>query len=94
MEHGMRELSRQLEQLETGYLAKQRYLVCGDRPTVADCVVATTLLQAEWVGFKFNMWPKVVAWLRRVRAQEYWGRVHNMHRELLREMDQAPFLLD
>ena len=59
--------------------------------TVADSYIATTLLQAEWIGFKFRLWPKVESWLRRVKAQEYWSEVHAAHRELVTEIEYGPY---
>ena len=90
IEYGMSELVKQLERLENGYLAKHKYLA-GERHTVADSYVATVLLQAEWVGLSFRLWPRVEHWLRRERAQEFWGEVHAAHNQVVREVENAPF---
>ncbi len=90
IERGITELSGQLERLEDGYLRNRKYLA-GDRLTIADSYVATILIQVEWVGFKFKLWPRVDAWLKRVRAQEYWSEVHAAHCQLVEEIESAPF---
>ena len=59
---------------------------------MADSYVATVLIQAEWVGFSFRMWPRVATWLKRVRSQENWAQVHASHRELVTEIENAPLL--
>ena len=89
----MRHLAKQLECLETGYLKHHQFLT-GDRLTVADSFVATVILQAQWNGFRFQMWPKVERWLRLVRAQEFWSQVHRVHNELVRELEEQPFEFD
>ena len=88
VESGIRQLTKHLERLENKYLSKQRY-VCGDRVTVADSYVATTLIQAEWVGFKFTLWPKVENWLRRVKAQDYWEDVHVLHNQFVQQLGKT-----
>ena len=93
IERGMRHLAKQLECLETGYLKQQPFLT-GDRPTVADSFVATVIAQAQWTGFRFQMWPRVEKWLRLVRAQEFWSDVHRVHNGLVRELDKEPFTFD
>ena len=93
VEFGLKGIAKQLETLELHYLSKRKYLA-GDRLTVADSFVATTLIQAEWMGFKFQMWPKVENWLRWVKSQEYWVDVHAAQRELIRETEQLPFQFD
>ena len=93
VESSIRQLTRHLETLENGYLAKGRFLT-GDRLTVADSVVATILLQTEWLGFKFKMWPKVELWLKLVRAQDYWSDVHAAHKKFLVELENAQYYDD
>ena len=59
--------------------------------TAANSYIATRLLQAEWIGFKFRLLPKVESWLSRVKAQEYWSEVHAVHRELVTETQYGPY---
>ncbi len=93
IEYGIRQLTRHLESIEKGYLSKRRFLT-GDRLTVADSYVATILLQAEWVGFKFTLWPKVEAWLKTVRCQDFWSEVHASHIKFLEELENAQYMDD
>ena len=93
IESGIKQLTRHLETLEKGYLAKRRFLT-GDRLTVADTYVATVLIQAEWVGFKFTMWPKVDSWLKAIKCQDYWADVHVSHKKFLEELENAQYLDD
>ena len=69
-----------------------RKYLSGDRLTVADSYAATVLIQAEWVGFSFRMWPRVASWLKRVRSQQNWTQVHTQHRELVSEIEIAGLL--
>ncbi|XP_013391146.1 glutathione S-transferase theta-1-like [Lingula anatina] len=87
IEAGIKGMTKHLETLEKRYLQKSPYLV-GDEITVADTVVATILCQAEWVGFKFKIWPRVNQWLDNVKQQEFWDRVHDAHYQFLRELEQ------
>lgn len=88
VESGLKLLSRHLEILEKKYLEKTRFLV-GNRITVADSFIACILVQAEWTGTKLKMWPKVEAWLSRVKNQEHWDTVHLSHNLYLRELERA-----
>ena len=88
MESGLKLLSRHLEILEKKYLEKTRFLA-GNRITVADTFIACILVQVEWTGTKFKMWPKVEAWLSRVKNQEHWDTVHLSHNVYLRELERA-----
>ena len=90
IDSGIRFLTRHLEALEKGYLAKGKYLT-GERLTVADYFVATVLIQTEWVGFNFKMWPKVAAWLRLVRSQDNWALVHAAHRIFVQELERTQY---
>ena len=88
VESGLKLLSRHLEIMEKKYLDKNRFLA-GNRITVADTYIACILVQVEWTGTKFKMWPKVEAWLSRVKNQENWDTVHLSHNVYLRELERA-----
>ncbi|KAL4235460.1 Glutathione S-transferase [Mactra antiquata] len=88
VESGLKLLGRKLEVIEKKYLDKSQYLT-GSRVTIADSFVATVLLQAEWSGTKFTMWPKVEKWLSRVKNQVHWETVHNSHMMYLRELERC-----
>ncbi|XP_033117277.1 glutathione S-transferase theta-1-like [Anneissia japonica] len=85
---GIEQLITTLETLEKHYL-KDKSFLCGNRLTMADIVVATTLIQAEWVGFSFRMWPKVSKWLHAVAKVEFWEDVHKTHDEYVKELKEA-----
>lgn len=84
IEKGLREASRHFEALETGYLSNSRY-VTGNSLSIADSYIASIIMQAEGCGFDLDMWPKVSAWLKRVKMQEHWSKVHKFHYTLIRE---------
>ncbi|KAK7464000.1 hypothetical protein BaRGS_00037998 [Batillaria attramentaria] len=93
MEHGLRDVIRHLETLEQRYLVGNHYLT-GNRQTLADMFVATVLVQMEWTGFKFKMWPKVDIWLGRVKHAEFWDFVHTSHKEFVAELERSRFQFD
>lgn len=88
VEYGLKQLSRQLEILEKKYLEKSKFLT-GNRITVADSFVATILLQAQWAGTKFTMWPHVEKWLSSVQNQVHWDTVHHSHNMFLKELEKC-----
>ncbi len=90
VETGLRQLTQHLERLDKGYLCKNKYLT-GDRLTVADTFVASVLIQCEWTGFKFKMWPRVETWLKLVRSQTHWSDVHAAHKTFIRELELAQY---
>ena len=59
--------------------------------TVADFYVATILIQTEWVGFNFKLWPKVASWLKLVRSQGHWSTVHTAHRTFVQELERTQY---
>ncbi|XP_071957681.1 glutathione S-transferase theta-1-like [Antedon mediterranea] len=86
---GTEQLITNLEMLEKLYLKDNVYL-CGGQVTMADIVVATTLIQAEWVGFSFRMWPKVFKWLKLIeQVVEFWEDVHKTHTDYVNELKEA-----
>ena len=85
IETGIKQLSKHLERLEKRYLASAKFL-CGDSLTFADSVVATVILQSEWLGFSLRLWPRVVDWLERVSRQECWDEVHKNHVAFISEL--------
>lgn len=88
VESGLKQLGRHLELLEKKYLDKSHFLT-GTRVTIADSFVATVLLQAEWSGTRFTMWPKVEKWLSRVKNQVHWDTVHHSHALYLKELERC-----
>lgn len=88
VECGMKHVTRILESIEKRHLAKQHdYLGGADQMTVADSFAVTVLLQLQWVGFSFKLWPKIVAWMDRVAQQESWTDVHSAHHIFVEEFD-------
>lgn len=86
VECGMKHVTRVLEAIERRHLKNHDYLG-GDNMTVADSFAATVLLQLQWVGFSFKLWPKTGQWLDRVKQQEFWTDVHNAHEIFVEELD-------
>lgn len=88
VESGLKQLSRHLEMLEKKYLDKSQFLI-GNRITVADSYIASVLLQTQWAGMKFSMWPKVEKWLKRVSNQVHWDIVHSSHNMYVKELERC-----
>ena len=92
-EHALRDVIRHLETLEQRYLASNHYLT-GNRQTVADYFVGSVLVQMEWTGFRFKLWPKVESWVARVKRAEFWDTVHASHKEFVAELERNRFQFD
>ena len=88
VESGIRQISRHLEVLETRYLNKHSFL-CGNEITIADTFVATVLVQVEWTSFNIKIWPKVNEWLRKVKGQLFWDKVHSAHENFRQEIQNT-----
>lgn len=89
IESGLKQLSRHLEILEKAYLSNSKHYLTGNRITVADSYIATILVQAEWSGTKFGMWPLVDKWLSRVKDQVHWDSVHVTHNMYLKDLERC-----
>jgi len=85
IESGIQALTAQLSKIENRYLKRSEYL-CGSELSVADSFMVTTLMQSQWGGFNFAMWPKVRAWMLKVMDQPHWQTVHEAHMEFIHEM--------
>ncbi|XP_067933376.1 uncharacterized protein [Watersipora subatra] len=85
VECGIQRLTALLSKIENVYLARTQF-VCGPQLTVADSFMVTTLLQSQWGGFNFSIWPKVKAWVLEVMNQPHWDTVHNAHKEFLNDV--------
>ncbi|XP_072014061.1 glutathione S-transferase-like [Amphiura filiformis] len=86
VEHGIKRITRELESLQRRHLNGHKYLGCRDERSVADSFAVTVLLQLQWVGFSFELWPKVCHWLDDVTKQEFWEDVHTAHALFVEEM--------
>lgn len=54
-----------------------RDFVCGgDRPSLADYLGATKLALGILIRFDFSPWPRVAAWLERMKARPSWAETH------------------
>ncbi|KAL8623419.1 hypothetical protein ACOMHN_037954 [Nucella lapillus] len=94
MEHALRDVTHHLEVLEQRYLSSGNPYLTGHRQTVADLFVATVLVQMEWTGFGFRLWPKLHSWLTRVGHAELWDTVHESHHDFVSELERNRLLFD
>ena len=85
IESGIQTLTSQLSKIEKRYLKRSEFL-CGSELSVADSFMVTTLMQSQWGGFNFAMWPKVRTWMLKVMDQPHWQAVHEAHMEFIQEM--------
>lgn len=85
VDKGLAQTSELLETLENFYLQDHPFL-CGSELTVADSYVATILCQAELVDLDFILWPRLSAWMMKVKGQEHWGEVHSAHADFLQKV--------
>ena len=82
VENGIQSLTSLLNKVENQYLSKSPFL-CGTQLTIADSFMVTTLLQSQWGGFNFTIWPKVRSWFIKVTDQSHWETVHKAHMDFL-----------
>jgi glutathione S-transferase len=59
-----------------GRLEGRDFVCGGEAPSLADYLGATKLSLGILVGFDFSPWPRVAAWLERMRARPSWAEVH------------------
>ena len=59
-----------------GRLEGRDFVCGGEAPSLADYLGATRLALGVLVGFDFSPWPRVTAWLERMRARPGWAEVH------------------
>lgn len=88
VESGIQRLTYLLSKIESNYLSRTPF-VCGSQLSLADSFMATTLLQSQWGGFNFSMWPKVRLWFRKVMDQPHWKTVHQAHEQFMEEISAA-----
>ena len=88
VERGLAQTSELLEVIENFYLQDHPFL-CGSELTVADCYVATIMCQAELVELDFILWPRLCAWMVKVKGQEHWVEVHSAHADFLQKVKKV-----
>ncbi|VDI00454.1 glutathione S-transferase [Mytilus galloprovincialis] len=93
IEHGLRQVTKLLEVIENRYLMNNKYLT-GPRTTIADTSVATVLVLLEWTNFNYKMWPKVEAWLTRVKQHHFWDEVHVTHTDFVKDIQRSSLIYD
>ena len=62
-------------------------LILGDNPTVADCYLATMLVQLQWVQFDFSLWRKIRTWLETMKEVKGWNEVHEKHYGFVKKLE-------
>lgn len=88
VERGLAQTSELLEVIENFYLQDHPFL-CGSELTVADSYVATIMCQAELVELDFILWPRLCAWMVKVKGQEHWVEVHSAHGNFLQKVKKV-----
>lgn len=88
VERGLAQTSELLEVIENFYLQDHPFL-CGSELTVADSYVATIMCQAELVELDFILWPRLCAWMVKVKGQEHWVEVHSAHADFLQKVKKV-----
>jgi glutathione S-transferase len=68
LEMGLARASRWLDILDRSMLGDRAY-VAGGQPTLADYLGAAYVSLGDWIGFDLSPWPRVTAWLERMRAR-------------------------
>ena len=64
--------------------------ICGAQISVADYLAAGPLGLADGAGFDFAAWPRVSAWLDRMKARPAWDPVHAAFRGLVAALRGVP----
>jgi glutathione S-transferase len=67
---------RQLCVLDRHILGSSPY-VCGEEMTVADYLGATYVGVGDWIGFSLTDYPKIAAWMDRMRSLQSWSTSHH-----------------
>ena len=63
-----------------------------NRFTEVDSIIGTVLVQIELTEMNLQIWPKVEAWLLRVKKQVRWDIIHLAHNVFLRQNGQGLFV--
>lgn len=61
--------------IETHFLADKPF-ISGSTPSIADLSAYEEIRQLESVGVDFAQWPKINAWMARVKELPHYGQVH------------------
>lgn len=93
VERGLQEVTKILELIESRYLVTNKYLT-GPRSTIADICVAVVISLLDWTNFNFKMWPKVEAWLNRVKQNHFWDEVHVTHNTFVKDIRRSSLIFD
>lgn len=64
-----------LQIVETHFLADKDYIT-GSNPTIADISCFEEIKQLESVQVDLSQWPKISAWMQRMRQLPHYGTVH------------------
>jgi len=77
------ELKKSLSYLET-FLGDKKY-VTGDQLTLADLSLVATISTLELIDLKFEDWPKVSAWLGRLKQLPYYKEANQNGIDMFKE---------
>nr|WQY90876.1 glutathione S-transferase [Oscarella lobularis] len=88
IEQGRKEVSACLDTIQNEYLTRAGHdYLLGDDYTVADMCVATVLTLLESVpDFDWDPWPKVSAWMEKIKARPKWEEVNENHAEYVEKL--------
>ena len=76
MKRGLENGRRWLSVLNDHYLAHESGFLLGREISLADYLGAAYLSVGEAVDFDLSPWPRVAAWMERMRARPSWDEVH------------------
>ncbi|MDG2522693.1 glutathione S-transferase family protein [Caulobacter segnis] len=67
---------RKLYVLDRHFLGASPY-VCGQEVTIADYLGATYVGVGDWIGFSLADYPRIAAWMDRMRSLQSWSTSHH-----------------
>ncbi|POM57921.1 Glutathione transferase, theta class [Phytophthora palmivora] len=79
-------VAKEFNLLET-FLANNDYIAHTDFPTIADFAAYCEIDQLEFMGFEFSKYPKVSAWIARMKAMNFHDEVHQQLKEFVEKLN-------
>jgi glutathione S-transferase len=79
-------IKKEFALLET-FLVNNDYMAHTDFPTIADFAAYCEVDQLELMGFEFVKYPKVSAWIARMKALPFHDQVHKQLKEFVEKLD-------
>jgi glutathione S-transferase len=85
--------AKSLKYMETVFLSDNKRFVAGDEVSVADLLAASEIMQCALVESDISQYPRVLAWLQRVRQSvKCFDEVHSTLYFVLKRKKKTPYI--